>query len=167
MPRYPEIHPKLICCSSKSCLFKGCLAPLTKALRTCYWDTCINSLNINQLLFTFVVSFITVETKQHVVCAYVCVCVKVQTIPQEMKKAFSFTKQVKARQRFIEDGIGYLGNRFEFFHQTTRCSVLTYFQLLYGFKVELYMESLQKKVFLSTLNIYLLLKCITLFPLHF
>lgn len=124
--RYPGIHPKLICLSCKSNLFKCCSAPLRILLKRHYWDTCINSLNINHLLFTFFVSFVTGERKQHVVCVCLHVCVKVQTVPQEMKKAFSFAKQVEAWQRFIKNGTGYPGNRFQCFLQT-RCSLLTSF----------------------------------------
>jgi len=74
-----------------------------------------------------------------------------------MKKVFSFTKQVESQQRFIEDGIGYLGNRFEFFHQTTRCSVLTYFQVLCMYLRWNFLQSLYKKLLLSTLCISVLL----------
>lgn len=163
--RYPGIHPKLICLSCKSNFSKCCLAPLTIPLKMCYWNTCINSLNINHFLFTFVISFVTVERKQHVGCVYMCV-LKFKLYLRKWKKSFSFTKQVEAQQRFIVDGIGYLGNRFEFFHQT-RCSVLTYFQLLCMDLRWNFLQSLYQKVFLSTLSICVLLKCITLFPLHF
>lgn len=72
--RYPGIHPKLICLSCQSNLFKCCLAPLRILLKRQYWDTCVNSLNINHLLFTFFVSFVTGERKQHVVCVCTRVC---------------------------------------------------------------------------------------------
>lgn len=152
MSGYLGINPKLICLSCESYLFKCCLAPLTIPLKMCYWDTCINSLNINHLLFTFVAFFVTVDRKQHVVCVYMCVKLKFKLYLRKWKKHSASQNRWSTAE--IYRGWDWLPWKQVWILSSNKMLSADLFPTaVYGFKVELFVKFIQKGLSINTDNL--------------